>query len=105
MPLVEALIVLLLIVVNGVLDPLFTPAEREALLQDPALLEYDAPAKAAGTRESAVVAGARRAIREQIQAESIARMRRDLPLPAIELPFLFEEASTAAGTRILASLL
>jgi len=93
------------LVVNGVLDPLFSAEEREALLSDPALLDIGAPAQAAGTRESAVVAGARRAVRERVQAESLARLARAIDLPSVRLPFLFDEASTAAGTRLLAEKL
>jgi anion-transporting ArsA/GET3 family ATPase len=93
------------LVVNGVLEPLFSPAEREALLSDPALLDIGAPARTAGTSASAVVAGARRAVREKVQEESLARLERAIDLPKVRLPFLFDEASTAAGTRILAAKL
>ncbi len=93
------------LVINGVLEPLFSPAEREALVADPSLLDIDAPARAVGTGESAVVAGARRAVREKVQAESLSRLERAIDLPAVTLPFLFDEASTAAGTRILAERL
>lgn len=93
------------LVINGVLPPLFSAAERKALVQDPALLAIDAPARTAGMRESAIVAGARRAVRETVQAESLGRLRREIDLPAVELPFLFDEAGSVAGTRVLASLL
>ncbi len=93
------------LVVNGVLEPLFSPAEREALRGDPRLLEIDAPARVAGTSESAIVAGARRAEREAVQAESLSRLEKALAIPSVKLPFLFGEASTVAGTRILAEKL
>jgi anion-transporting ArsA/GET3 family ATPase len=93
------------LVINGVLEPLFSPEEREALLADPALLDIGAPFRAAGTSESAIVAGARRAVRERVQAESLARLERALDLPEVRLPFLFDEASTVAGTRMLAAKL
>ena len=93
------------LVINGVLDPLFSVREREALLADPALLDIGAPAQTAGTSASAVVAGARRAVREKVQAESLGRLARAIDLPSVRLPFLFDEASTAAGTRILAERL
>jgi anion-transporting ArsA/GET3 family ATPase len=93
------------LVINGVLEPLFSAAEREALLADPSLLDIEAPARAVGTGESAVVAGARRAVREQVQAESLSRLERAIDLPTVRLPFLFDEASTAAGTRVLAERL
>jgi hypothetical protein len=44
-------------------------------------------------------------VREKIQAESLARLARALPLPTVHLPFLFDEASTVEGTRILAERL
>lgn len=89
-------------VVNGVLPQLFTPSERAALLQDPALLEIDAPETTAGHPTSALVAGARRAVRERVQVESLDRLHRSIDVPAAYLPFLFDEASTVQGTRILA---
>jgi hypothetical protein len=93
------------LVINGVLEPVFSPAEREALLADPSLLDIEAPARAVGTGESAVVAGARRAVREQVQAESLSRLERAIDLPTVRLPALFDEASTANGTRVLAKRL
>jgi hypothetical protein len=93
------------LVINGVLDPLFSPAEREALLADPSLLDIGAPGRTAGTPESAVVAGARRAVREKVQDESLARLARALDVPAVRLPFLFDAASTVEGTRALAERL
>jgi anion-transporting ArsA/GET3 family ATPase len=92
-------------VINGVLPQLFSPAERADLLVDPALLDVNAPQTSAGTTMSALVAGARRAIRERVQAESLDRLRRSIDLPTVMLPFLFDEASTAQGTRILAKQL
>jgi anion-transporting ArsA/GET3 family ATPase len=94
------------LVVNGILPPLFKPEERERLMADARLLEVDAPLRAAGHAESALVAGARRAVREKVQAESLARLSEGLgDLPRIDLPFLFDEASTVEGTRLLAKLL
>lgn len=94
-----------LMVVNSVLAPLFSPAEREALIGDPALLDVGAPSRWAGAPESAVVAGARRSVREKVQEESLARLRRSVDLPSVLLPFLFDAASTVAGTRYLAARL
>src|SRR5205823_3528075 len=88
--------------INGVLEPLFLPAERDALAAEPELLAIDAPFTSANTRDSALVAGARRAVRERVQAESLARLRAAIQLPTVELPFLFDEASTVQGTQILA---
>ncbi|MEO7328967.1 MAG: ArsA family ATPase [Minicystis sp.] len=93
------------LVINGVLPMLFSDAERTALLQDASLLSIDAPTLSANTSRSVLVAGARRAVRERVQVESLARLERAIDLPRVMLPFLFDEASTAAGTRILASKL
>jgi anion-transporting ArsA/GET3 family ATPase len=93
------------VIINGVLPPLFSEAEREALLQDSRLLDINAPSRTAGTGESAIVAGARRAVREKVQAESLSRLKRELDLLSVRLPFLFDEAGTVSGTRILASKL
>ena len=90
------------VVVNGVLPQLFTDTERTWLLQDASLLDVDAPRTSSGTTVSALVAGARRAIRERVQAESLERIHRGIDLPTAFLPFLFDEASTVEGTRMLA---
>ncbi|MEZ4312650.1 MAG: anion-transporting ATPase, partial [Polyangiaceae bacterium] len=89
-------------IVNGVLPQLFSASERAELLKDPALLEVDAPERTSGAPLSALVAGARRAIRERVQVESLDRLRRSVDVPMVYLPFLFDEASTVQGTRILA---
>jgi len=103
------------LVINGVVDPAFSAEEREVLLGDPSLLDAGAPARAAGilpegaspepAGESALVAGARRAVREKVQDESLRRLAKAIELPAVRLPFLFDEASTVAGTRVLADRL
>jgi energy-coupling factor transporter ATP-binding protein EcfA2 len=90
------------LIVNGVLTPLFSEGEREELVRDGALLAIDAPLVTAGTRDSAIVAGARRAVRERVQAESLARLDREVDIPGVRLPFLFDEAGTPEGTRLLA---
>jgi anion-transporting ArsA/GET3 family ATPase len=104
----------LALLVNGVLPQLFTPEERAQLLADPSLLEITAPGRTRGTGDAgrtrgtgdaAVVAGARRAVRERVQAESMARLEREVDLPRVLLPFLFDEASTVEGTRMLAAKL
>lgn len=93
------------LVINGVLPQLFSPEERDALAKESALLSIEAPERAKGTPESALVAGARRAVREKVQMESLERLTKEVDLPRITLPHLFDEASTVAGTDILAKLL
>lgn len=92
-------------VVNSVLSPLFSDDERGELLRDPALLDIRAPLRANGSGDKAVVAGARRALRERVQQESLKRLLAEVDLPVNLLPHLFDEASTAEGTRRLAALI
>ena len=92
-------------VVNGVISPLFSEDERRTLLADPRRLDIQAPIETAHTPASALVAGARRAMREDVQHETMIRLRRTIELPTVTLPFLFDDASTPAGTRALAARL
>ena len=89
------------IFVNGVLPPMFSEAERTALLDNPELLDAHAPSAAASPAEAAVVAGARRAVREKVQLESMRRLYAETDSAMTWLPFLFDEASTKEGTKIL----
>jgi anion-transporting ArsA/GET3 family ATPase len=82
------------VVVNGVLPPLFSPAEREAL----AAVSVGAP-KSAG--EAAVLAGHDRAGREALQAESLGRLSRSLSVTPAFLPLLFEDAARPEAIRKL----
>ena len=101
----DLLLPVLRLVVNGVLPPLFSPEERDRLAGQADLLTIDAPERSQNTPESAFVAGARRAVREKVQAESLERLAKESTLPRIMLPYLFDEASTVQGTRMLAALL
>jgi anion-transporting ArsA/GET3 family ATPase len=88
---------LLAVVINQVVPTIFGVAERDALagLEEPT--EQDGAALA-------LAAGIRRAAREQVQAESIARLAA-LPAPQLELPFLAEGANTAAAiSKLVAAL-
>ena len=83
------------IVVNGVLPPLFSIAERAAL----------AHIEAGDLRrpgEAALVAGRDRATRERVQAESLNRLSKELPVPPTFLPLLMEDAATPDAIRQLA---
>jgi anion-transporting ArsA/GET3 family ATPase len=101
----DLLLPVLHLVINGVLPPLFSPQERDRLAGQVDLLTIDAPERTRNTPECALVAGARRAVREKVQAESLERLFRESTLPRIILPYLFDEASTVEGTRILAAML
>jgi anion-transporting ArsA/GET3 family ATPase len=101
----DLLLPVLRLVINGVLPPLFSPEERDHLAKQTDLLTIDAPERTRNTPECALVAGARRAVREKVQAESLERLAKESKLPRIQLPYLFDEASTVQGTRMLAALL
>jgi anion-transporting ArsA/GET3 family ATPase len=84
------------VVVNAVLPSLFSPAERAALLTprevDPATV---------GEGEVAVAAGARRAAREAVQAQSLARLQNEVKAPKVFLPYLFDGAESLSSIREL----
>jgi anion-transporting ArsA/GET3 family ATPase len=83
------------VVVNGVLPPLFSPAERAAL---EAVEHLDPTARG----EAALIAGRDRATRERVQAESLNRLSRELPVPPAFLPLLMEDAARPEAIRQLA---
>ena len=83
------------VVVNGVLPPLFSREERSAL-------EAATPTNLAAQGEIAVAAGRDRATRERVQAESLNRLSRDLPVPPAFLPLLMEDAARPEAIRQLA---
>ena len=86
------------VVVNGVLPPLFSRDERQAL----ELLAHEEPRSPA---EAVVVAGRDRATRERVQAASLARLSKELPVSPAFLPLLFEDAAQPAMIRDLAKRL
>lgn len=93
------------VVVNGVIPPLFSDAERPHLAKADALLDVRAPAAAKTSARAIAVAGARRAVREDVQLDSLKRLHAFLAKSNAEvswLPFLVEEASTKRGTELLA---
>lgn len=71
------------LVINRVLPPLFTPEQWPVLQALSGRLQPDSELG------SLARAGRVRSIREQLQSESIARLRRELPLPTRQLPQLF----------------
>jgi hypothetical protein len=85
------------VVVNGVLPPLFSRDEREVL--EPIVV----PAVGAGN--SALLAARSRAVRERVQAESLARLAQALPVTPAYFPLLFEDAATPFAIRDLAKRL
>ncbi len=89
------------LVINGVLSPLFSEPERSELSKvnpDPSV----GGARELSAAKSAVVAAARRAIQERLQAASLERLA-TLPIPKrIVLPYLFEDVGTPAAIERLA---
>jgi anion-transporting ArsA/GET3 family ATPase len=82
------------LVINSVVNPLFTPAERNELAKF-------ADLEPTGAGDEALVVGAARAIRESHQEECIGRLA-GLGLPRITLPFLAGRAATAQAVAGLA---
>jgi len=89
------------LVVNGVLEPLFTPAERRALAP---LVPRGIAAARPGSPEgaSSLAGAARRAAREAAQAEHLARLGA-VPAPHVTLPLLLDDATTPAAARALSA--
>ncbi len=90
------------LVINGVIPPLFSDAERASLLSHPELLTLEAATRAESARDAPAVAAARRALRETVQRDSLRRLLSSLDEHAVLLPHLFDAASTKEGTRTLA---
>jgi anion-transporting ArsA/GET3 family ATPase len=91
--------------VNAVLPPLFDAEAEASLASRRDLLRLRAAEDAASGHDAALVAGARRAVREQVQRESVRRLLAELPEPAVLLPHLLDDASTRKGTERLAAVL
>jgi anion-transporting ArsA/GET3 family ATPase len=93
----ELALPLLSLVVNQVVPTLFDAPTRDALadLEEPS--ERDAASLALG-------AGIRRAAREQVQGQSLTRLR-TLGAPVLELPFLLEGAATLPAIKKLVAAL
>lgn len=83
------------VIVNGVIPPLFSPGEREALLA-PRDLDVSRPG------DAALASGARRARRELVQHEALVRLRDGVKVPLAYLPYRFEGVNTFASVSELA---
>jgi len=100
-----------MLVVNAMIEPMFSPEERAALLSDSALA--DQAWQLAGRSGSqpppgdeataTLVAAARRAAREQSQARNLERLQRELGLRTTVLPRLLEGAGTPQGAEQLST--
>jgi anion-transporting ArsA/GET3 family ATPase len=83
------------VVVNGVLPPLFSRGERDAL-------EGVRDTSSSTPGEAALSAARDRAVRERVQAESLNRLSRELPVTPAFLPLLMEDAARPSAIRQLA---
>jgi anion-transporting ArsA/GET3 family ATPase len=83
------------VVVNGVLPPLFSRGERESL-------ERMGGVASSTPGEAALNAARDRATRERVQAESLNRLSRELPVTPAFLPLLMEDAARPSAIRQLA---
>jgi anion-transporting ArsA/GET3 family ATPase len=83
------------VVVNSVLPPLFSRDER-------AVLEALGAIDVTTAGDAALAAARGRAMRERLQAESMNRLARELPIAPAFLPLLMEDASTPEAIRQLA---
>jgi anion-transporting ArsA/GET3 family ATPase len=86
------------IVVNGVIPPLFSRDERMAL---EAVGSAPVSAAASTPGDAAIAASRDRATRERVQAESLNRLSRELPVSPAFLPLLFEDAARPEAIRAL----
>ncbi len=91
--------------VNGMLPNLFTDEDRLVFDRRPELLRLRAADHAETGTDAALIAGARRALRERVQSESIKRLFTQLTERAVLLPHLLDDASTRRGTERLAAVL
>ena len=85
------------VVVNCVLPPLFSKEERAALLAAKPSATVDADAG-----EAALAAARDRSTRERVQAESLNRLSRDLPVHPAFLPLLMQDAANPESIAQLA---
>lgn len=86
------------VVVNQVVDLLFSDAEHAALTE-PRALDPRAPG------DEGLAVAARRATSELVQIESIAKLRNGIAAPMITLPRLLADPSTPEAIRALAGVL
>jgi anion-transporting ArsA/GET3 family ATPase len=84
-----------LLVVNGVLPPLFSKEER-------GVLEGAKTFELQSRGDAAIAAGRDRATRERVQAESLERLSRSLAIEEAFLPLLMEDAACPDAIRRLA---
>ncbi len=85
-----------LLVVNAVLEELFSEPERKKLLE-PRALDRNEPG------DEAIAAGVRRSIRERVQADALAKLE-GVEAPQLRLPLLLREAAAPDAVEELSKL-
>jgi anion-transporting ArsA/GET3 family ATPase len=92
------------LVINAVVNPLFSAGERQAMGEAlAASTAADAGAKAqTGAVATSLQTGHNRAERERVQAESTARLRAKLPVETVALPMLYEKTASPSAIALLA---
>ena len=85
------------IVVNAVYPPLFPATDRAVYAALPAALPAGSP------MTSLAVSSRARVLREAVQATSLARLAAELPVPRVELPYLFVPEFRRAAVEALAA--
>jgi anion-transporting ArsA/GET3 family ATPase len=83
------------VVVNGLLPPIFSREER-------AVLEGMPPFDIVSAGDAALAAARDRAARERLQAESLSRLSRELPIAPSFLPLLLDDPASPDAIRQLA---
>lgn len=83
------------LVINGVIEPMFSEPERSLLLA-----ERDLDRNRSG--DEAIACGIRRSIRERVQTESLRRLG-SLAAPRIELPLIRRDAASPEVVRDLST--
>ncbi len=86
-----------ILAVNGVLPALFSEPERKTFRA------IEIGASPVSTPEEAVVAAARRALQEELQAASLTRLLAGASMQHVVLPYLFEDAATPRAIEALSA--
>src|SRR5258706_498573 len=86
-----------ILAVNGVLPALFSEPERKTFRA------IEIGASPVSTPEEAVVAAARRALQEELQAASLTRLLAGASVQHVVLPYLLEDAATPRAIEALSA--
>lgn len=90
------------VVANGVLEPLFSADERRVLRAQFSATALASPPEGLPPAAVGLWCAARRAVRESLQEDHLARLT-TVAAPRVELPLLLEDAMSPTATRRLAA--